>query len=159
MPWKNKFKNLKPITDLFDQEYKGDYTGTIYNSFWKCDIEEYIEEKYLDQHDFLFIETWSCREGKNEGWIYKQLETEYFFFSNLDYCYSINYPELRKIWFKLYPNPRLNNDYNVMNYIANTFVNNACNWRVSRTKDKNHSEGYYIPVSWFYLNNLIIEKW
>lgn len=158
MPWKNKFKQLTPITNLYDQEFKGDYTGIIYSPFWDADEQVYIEEKHIEHslcfEDALFIETWSCRTGRNVGWIYKQTETEYLFCTNNKHCYSVDYPKLRKIWYNLYPHPLLHPDYKTIERI-----NNSYQWSWNRTQQKNQSEGYYIPIDWFYENSLILEKW
>jgi hypothetical protein len=154
MKWKTLFRELEFINDLIDQEYKGDYTGYIFDEYWGFDVLVYIEEKEVNS-DSIFIETWSCREVKNIGWIYKQLDTEYLVYITNEYEYLIDYEKLRKIWFRIYPNPLKVNDYNIRNSISYKYED----WYWNKVQGtKNNSEGYYIPIQFFYKNNLILKE-
>jgi hypothetical protein len=161
--WKDKWFNndgLTFITNMVDQEFMGDYIiNEIDNGFWQgISFPEYIEEKELPCSSELFIETWSCRANKNKGWIYKQTNTKYLIYSNTVCILLIDYKKLKDLWFEIYPDPiKLKNDYTTMMKVNEKYCNNEYKWNFNRTTQKNHSEGYFIPIEWFYKNDLIID--
>lgn len=165
MEWKNYFKNrfkhIEFIEDRFDQEMKGDYRAIEYSEIWECDVDVLIEvkgeEKELNGND-IPIEVWSARDAHNIGWIYKQKETEYLIVINKLGGFLIDYEKLRKIWYKIYPNPTLKNDYEIRMKIANEYF--ELGWWYNKVQSsKNNSESVMIPIKWFKDNGLILDQW
>lgn len=158
MDWKLLFNDIEPIIKKEQQEFWGDYTVTKYSKKWDKEVPLIIEvkgePKPINTND-IFIETWSCRKTKNVGWIYKQEKADMLIFINNINTFIINYPKLREVWRKIYPNPLFlshKQEYILMNYIANNY-----DWNFNRTRQINQSEGYYIPISWFIDEKLIIK--
>ena len=75
----------------------------------------------------------------------------------------IDYEKLRNMWFLFYPNPSIYNDEKIIEILEeNRFNEDAVigyRWTYNKTKQKNKSEGYWVPLDWFYKHNLIIKKY